>query len=70
VLLKLLVALVAVESACLAWLLKSGDLPYTRNGVRVNLYLEMLWRDNRPVLMAFAAVALTCLLLVGQPRRR
>jgi glucose dehydrogenase len=68
--LKVLVGLVLIETACLAWLLESGDLPYTRTGVRVDLHLEMLWRDNRPALMVFAAVAITCLLLVAQPRHR
>ena len=67
--LKVLVGLVLIESACLAWLLKNADF-YTRDGVRFDLYLEMLWRDNRPALMAFAALAITCLLLVAQPRHR
>jgi hypothetical protein len=61
--------LVLIETACLAWLLKNADF-YTRDGVRFDLYLEMLWRDNRPALMAFAAVAITCLLLIAQPRHR
>jgi hypothetical protein len=68
--LKFLFALVAVETAALSWLLAFEDLPYTRDGVRVNLYFEMLWRDNRPGLMAFGSVAITCLLLVAQPRGR
>jgi hypothetical protein len=69
VLVKLLFTLVLIETVCLAWLLENADL-YTRHGVRFDLYLEMLWRDNRPALMAFGALAITCLLLVGQPRHR